>query len=168
MMASPSLNISWQRQDAFLGLWCWKAAPGAVSQREHGWNPAVGCQQRQLSHPQARPGSDFALLQIGFETLPIPLWMRQFAIASPHLLAAYLPPRSGAWWHPMGTILSLCLLLLSMTPLPTIHMERESWSVPLMLTGSHGLLRGGGGKTVLDNNSWKGEVLRASRFSIFV
>lgn len=55
----------------------------------------------------------------------------------------------------MGTGLSLCLLLFCMIPVCSLHREGERWSVLLMLTGFHGLLRGRQrweteGKAILD------------------
>lgn len=81
----------------------------------------------------------------GWNRLPSPALVHSLLRHSQYLLHV-LSPCSRVQCHPVGTSLPLCLLLFSVTPLPTIHSERERWPVPLILTGSHGLLRGVGAK----------------------
>lgn len=148
-MASLALDMSWQRPDAFQALWWWKAAPRALpGGKSYSWVSA-----RATSSPSG-------WTRLGFYPAPdwfaIPLWTRQLAATSagPQLVAAAPIPCPP--------------LLLSISPLPNIHMERESQTILQTLMGSQGLLRGAGQRPSWTFNSLKGGVVMAPRFSIFV
>lgn len=81
----------------------------------------------------------------GWDRLPSPALVHSLLL-HPQYLLYVLSPWSRVQCHPVGTSLPLCLLLFFVTPLPIIRREREKWPVLLMLTGSHGLLRGAGVK----------------------
>lgn len=165
-MASPALNISQQRQDAFLGLWWWKAVLGAL-QRGHGWNSTVRCQQRQLIYTQGGSCSDFTLLHTTFATLATPLWDSLSLLTVPWPTAyCHIPayPCCASCHHgagpsaiPWGPACPFASCFSSWNVQRNIHRQREKWSVLLTLTGSHGL-RTGGKRPSWTSNSWKGPL----------
>lgn len=126
--SSPNLLTG---PETFSWVWDGRRQLLGLCQRGEGWNSTVGCQQLQLPHFRLDQAQVLLFTWMALPHLPaLSRWSSLLSAALPHRLLGQsqyllqvLPPWSRVLYHSSGTSLLHHPLLLSVTTLPTIHIE---------------------------------------------